>query len=165
MFLILYLILRLCMRLQRKHAHQNVQTAEIVEESPVTSEEQSIEVVSEPMREESSQGHLSAEIQSEVIKEPLLGEQAETVQKMEQPIENSGVAGKTPDAVQNETIQAEQLSADIPSGQTEEIAQPELSQQLKAELQDSESLKESAETEAAPQNAEQKSYPKRNSKR
>lgn len=75
---------------------------------------------------------------------------------MEQPIENSGVAGKTPDAVQNETIQAEQLSADIPSGQTEEIAQPELSQQLKAELQDSESLKESAETEAAPQNAEQK---------
>ena len=141
---------------KKAHAHQNVQTAEIVEESPVTSEEQSIEVVSEPMREESSQGHLSAEIQSEVIKEPLLGEQAETVQKMEQPIENSGVAGKTPDAVQNETIQAEQLSADIPSGQTEEIAQPELSQQLKAELQDSESLKESAETEAAPQNAEQK---------
>ena len=55
---------------------QNVQTAEIVEESPVTSEEQSIEVVSEPMREESSQGHLSAEIQSEVVTEPLLGEQA-----------------------------------------------------------------------------------------
>ena len=80
---------------KKEHAHQNAQTAEIVEESDVISEEQSAKVVVEPMQEEPSQEHLSAEIQSETSEEPLSAEQTETAQKIEQPIEMSEVDKET----------------------------------------------------------------------
>ena len=140
---------------KKEHAHQNARTAEIVEESPVLSEEQSTEVVAEPIQVESSQEHLSSEIQSEASKEQLSGEQTETAQEMEQPIEMSKVVEETTDAVQNETSQAKQLSTDVPSERPEEMPQAELSQEPKAEAQDAESLEGDATTEADSQNAEQ----------
>ena len=138
---------------KKEHAHQNAQTAEIVEESDVISEEQSAKVVVEPMQEEPSQEHLSAEIQSETFEEPLSAEQTETAQKIEQPIEMSEVAKETTDAVQNETSQAEQLSDDVPLEQPVEMPQASLSQASKA--QEAESLEREAATEADSQNVEQ----------
>lgn len=139
---------------EKEHAYQNAQTAEIVEESPVISEEQSTEVAAEPIQKEPSQEHLSAEIQSKVS-EPLSEEQTETVQEMKQPIEMSEVAEEATDTVQNETSQEEQLSGDVPPEQPEETLQTELSQEPKAEAQDAESLERSATTEADSQDVEQ----------
>ena len=140
---------------KKEHAYQNTQTAEIVEESPVISKEQSTEVVVEPTQEELSQEHLSAEIQSEASEGPLSAEQTETAQETEQPIEMSEVAKETMDAVQNETSQEKQLSGDVPLEQPEETPQTELSQELKAEAQAAESLDRDAETEKDSQNVEQ----------
>lgn len=139
---------------EKEHAYQNAQTAEIVEESPVISEEQSTEVAAEPIQEEPSQEHLSAEIQSKAS-EPLSEEQTETEQEMKQPIEMSEVAEEATDTVQNETSQEEQLSGDVPPEQPEETLQTELSQEPKAEAQDAESLERSATTEADSQDVEQ----------
>ena len=139
---------------EKEHAYQNAQTAEIVEESPVISEEQSTEVAAEPIQEEPSQEHLSAEIQSKAS-EPLSEEQTETAQEMKQPIEMSEVAEEATDTVQNETSQEEQLSGDVPPEQPEETLQTELSQEPKAEAQDAESLERSATTEADSQDVEQ----------
>lgn len=139
---------------EKEHAYQNTQTAEIVEESPVISEEQSKEVVAEPIQEEPSQEHLSNEIQSETS-EPLSEEQTETTQEMKQPIEMSEVAEEATDTVQNETSQEEQLSGDVQPEQPEETLQTELSQEPKAEAQDAESLERSATTEADSQDVEQ----------
>lgn len=139
---------------EKEHAYQNTQTAEIVEESPVISEEQSKEVVAEPIQEEPSQEHLSNEIQSETS-EPLSEEQTETTQEMKQPIEMSEVAEEATDTVQNETSQEEQLSGDVSSEQPEEASQTELSQEPKAEGQDAESLERDATTEADSQDVEQ----------
>lgn len=139
---------------EKEHAHQNTQTAEIVEESPVISEEQSTEVAAEPIQEEPSQEHLSAEIQSEGS-EPLSEEQTETTQEMKQPIEMSEVVEEATDTVQNETSQEEQLSGDVPSEQPEEASQTELPQEPKAEGQDAESLERDSTTEADSQDVEQ----------
>ena len=139
---------------EKEHAYQNAQTAEIVEESSVISEEQSTEVAAEPIQEEPSQEHLSAEIQSKAS-EPLSEEQTETAQEMKQPIEMSEVAEEATDTVQNETSQEEQLSGDVPPEQPEETLQTELSQEPKAEAQDAESLERSATTEADSQDVEQ----------
>ncbi len=139
---------------EKEHAYQNAQTAEIVEESPVISEEQSTEVAAEPIQEEPSQEHLSAEIQLEAS-EPLSEEQTETTQEMKQPIEMSEVAEEATDTVQNETYQEEQLSGDVTSEQPEEAPQTELSQEPKAEVQDAKSLEEGATIEADSQDVEQ----------